>query len=424
LVAIWFFIILFELFIISKIVKYFLLSPVYIYIIFAIVSIIASVWYFYDYSPKFDLYHIDEISEKYFFEIIKKYMLALIYFMLGVIFYYDTVKRKSKLVFNRSFTHTLFVNINIDKKYIKYAAFLVLFIFGLYIFVYGKYIFVRKGYLIDVSKGFTLIIKVLTFLTSAFLGLTYKKNRIKSLVLFLLLMSISIGTGSRSVFLAVMVFIVVKFIAGGNNLRNKISFGVNIFLSFIFLSFLMNLRSLHAHGVIPYLKNIYEVKDFGKSIFFNLYYSLIYGVFITAQTLKHAVVNWHIIFTNINPLPGRFTDWYQYAAQMRLNIYAPFSLHGRVFTMGGWFTFLYFFITGIIFADLEKRVRRLLEKNKRIVAFMIVLLLALHIVYGFEYNMRSAIRYIYYSYLLLLMIYIFKEFKKMLIVKNTDNATQ
>jgi len=416
-------VILIEFLIIKKTLRFFLLSPVYIYILFSIASLVTSLWYFYDYSPKFDLYHIDEISEKYFLEVIAKYMWALIYFMFGVILYYEAAARKSKMIFNRSFTHTLFFDIKIDNKYTKYAVMLVLSVVGLYFLVYGNAILIRKEYLPKVNREFTLIIKVLTFLSAAFLGLIYKKNKLKSLVLFFLLITISIGTGSRSVFLAVMVFVLIKFISGGNNLSNKISFALNVLLSFVFLSYLMHLRSLDSHGVIPYLKNLTELKDFRESIFFNIYYSLVYGVYVTAQTIKKATLDWHIVFTNLNPLPGRFTDWYRYADQMRLNIFAPYSLHGRVFRTGGLFTFFYFLTTGIVFADLEKRIRRLLERNKRILAFMIVLLLALHIVYGFEYNMRSAVRYIYYAYFIIFTVYIFDDFKKWHVAKKTGNAT-
>jgi hypothetical protein len=40
----------------------------------------------------------------------------------------------------------------------------------------------------------------------------------------------------------------------------------------------------------------------------------------------------------------------------------------------------------------------------------------LHIVYAFEYNMRSAIRYFYYAFFLILIAYLFRE-----IIKNLPN---
>ena len=101
--------------------------------------------------------------------------------------------------------------------------------------------------------------------------------------------------------------------------------------------------------------------------------------------------------------------WYDYADKMRINRYIPYSLHGRVFKTGLIFTIFYFFITGLIFSYFEKKIRNLLNNRNRIFAFVLVIILVLHIVYAFEYNMRSAIRYFYYAFFLILIAYLFRD---------------
>jgi DMSO/TMAO reductase YedYZ heme-binding membrane subunit len=76
------------------------------------------------------------------------------------------------------------------------------------------------------------------------------------------------------------------------------------------------------------------------------------------------------------------------------------------------FSVIYFFITGLLFSYFESVVRKMFMDKNRILAFLIIILLVLHIVYAFEYNMRSAIRYFYYAFFILLMRYLYVQIKK------------
>ncbi len=105
---------------------------------------------------------------------------------------------------------------------------------------------------------------------------------------------------------------------------------------------------------------------------------------------------------------------------MRLTPYAPYSLHGRVFTMGKLFTIFYFFMTGLIFSFMERKVRVYLNNGNRVLAFIIILLLILHIVYGFEYNLRSAFRYIYYAIFIIFISYLLRLIKPYLLKKKSN----
>ena len=402
---------LFELYLILKIVRFFILSPVYLYIMFSVSSIITSIWYFEFYHPKFNLYNFDVIKSDYFFNVIKQYLAALASFNLGIIIYYIFSKRKTKLLFNRSFSDSLFINIKTKKNLIKKAGILLLIILFLYFYVYGKSIIIRNIYLPDVSRGGIIVIKILSFIEAVILGFAYKDNKTKSRLYLFILLLISMGTGSRTVFLTILVYVIIIFITHGNSLKNKIRLVINLIIAFIFLAYLIQFRSLHSHGVYPYLMSLGEVKNTIRGIMFNLYYSLVFGVYVTAKTLQEAPQNWHLIYISLHPLPGRTVGWYKHINEFKLNPFAPYSLHGTIFKMGKIFSFLYFFMTGIIFAYMEKKVRQYLSKNQRTIAFLITLLLLLHIVYGFEYPLRSAFRYIYYSYFVLIIAYLFNKFK-------------
>jgi hypothetical protein len=286
---------------------------------------------------------------------------------------------------------------------------------------YGKEIIIRSNYLPDISRAFTLIIKVLSFIEIILLGIAYRKYKFESVLYFLLIVLISLGTGSRVVFLFLLIYFSILFISQGNKTMNKIKFSINIFISILFLAYLMQLRGLSSHGILPYLKNLTAPEgNFLRDFYFNIYYSLIFGFYVTIRTLQEAQFDWNIIFISLNPLPGTLTGWYDYAETMRVNIFAPYTLHGRIFKMGMPFTICYFLTTGILFGLFEKKIRSFLNSGHRVLALVLLLLVILYIVYGFEYNLRSAFRYIYYALFVIFINYLYRLLKPYIIKKLSD----
>jgi hypothetical protein len=412
--------VLFLIFLLNRGLKYYLLSPVYIYILFSVLSLGLSTLYFYYYEPKISLFNLDKVSEGSFFSVIKMYLHALVAFLIGAVIYYDLSGKKNKLLFNKNFTEYLFIKYKSSSslKLEIIAPIMVFSIIGMYFLLYGNGIFIRDYYINEASRGLKIIIQLLSFITVIILGLLNEKSKVLSFSLFFLLITISIGTGSRNTFLYYIVYIVLLFLLGGNTFFNKSRLYVNLIFGFIFLSFLTGLRMLKSHGLIPYLSSITdEFNGETQNIAFNIYYSFIFGVYVTIGTLKKAVFDFGIVLTNLNPLPGRFTDWYKYADQMRLNIFAPFSLHGRVFKTGMIFTYIYFFFNGVIYMYFEKKIRYFLKDRKILLAILILIFLCLYIVFSFEYNMRSAVRMIYYAYFILLIRYLYLQVIKNLPTK-------
>lgn len=409
---------LFELYLVKKILKYFLLSPIYIYITFSTLSLITSVLYFYFFENKYSLYNLDFVSENSFLEVIKMYLIALNSFLLGTIIFYDLSTKKSKLLFNKSFTDSLFHKFSVPTNLLLMIRVLFALIIVLYFTAYGTDILIRNDYLPNTNRALIVIIKIFSFILILLLGILHQKNKMVSNFYLFLLILISLGTGSRTVFLFVITYFIILFISNGNTLKNKLVFSINLIISFLFLVYLMQLRGLPSHGIIPYLKNLSNLnQSFLGDFYFNIYYSLIFGTYVTIKTVQEAQFDWNIIFISINPLPGSMAGWYKYANDMRLNQFAPYSLHGRIFKMGIPFIITYFFMTGILFSYIEKKIRFYLVNGKKGLAFIIALLLTLHIIYGFEYNLRSAFRYIYYGLFIVLLEYLFGLIKPYLYKK-------
>ena len=205
-----------ELYFLHRILSYFLLSPIYLYTIFSLLSIIITVLYFYFYDNKFSLFNLDNVSEKDFLNTIKSYIMALIAFIGGVLVYYDFSKKKVRKAFNQSFTNSLFFKFKIPRNVLLVARILLLLIVILFLLTYGMGIFYRDEYLPDTNRALTTLIKILSFIEVIILGIAFNQYKRKSLFYFLLLILISIGTGSRAVFLFYFIYITILFISNGN----------------------------------------------------------------------------------------------------------------------------------------------------------------------------------------------------------------
>ncbi|MBT8273153.1 MAG: O-antigen polysaccharide polymerase Wzy, partial [Bacteroidia bacterium] len=352
--------------IVTRIYKYLILSPIYIYLIFNYLILILTVLYFYFYDDKFSFYNLDRVSNESFLYVLKFYMLANICFLVGCIIFYDLSKRKNKRVFNSKLDYTLFRKYILPKHLLSTASALVMIITFCYVLTYGKGIFIRGRYIPDFDyKVLISIAKILSFLVSIFLGLLYSKSRFKSVLYFIIVLLLTMSTGSRVTFLLLLIYLLVVFQTSGNTLKNKIRFFIQLIFAFIFMSFVLSLRTLDDHGLIPYFASIFDSESgIRNSIGFNTYYTFIFGFFATIGTINEAAQDWYIIYISLNPLPGGMIGWYKYAPDLRLNPFAPFTLHGQVFNMGITFTSLFFLILGLILAHFERIIRNYLVANQ------------------------------------------------------------
>lgn len=401
----------FEMFLVYKIVKFYILSQVYLYVLFYLFTLVLSSLYYFYYEDKINLYNFDSIKNDLFIQTLTFHLFALTAFLAGVIEYYDFSKKIKKLLFNQSFSNVLFFKYNLPKKINIGVSFLFFLIIILYASTYGIRIFYREEYLIEDGRALQTITKLLSFVLSILLAFNYSKNKYLSVFAFLILILLTMGTGSRIGFLYFIIYVFLIFQSQGNTLKNKIILFINLIFSFLFLSFIMTLRIGDAHGVFPYLATLFDSRgELYDSLIFNIYYSFIFGFFVSAKTILLNTPNWGNIFISLNPLTGNMAGWYDIAKNMRIYPIVPYSSNGEVFTMGYGFTFLFYFVLGTIVSHFDYKTRNLFAQGKRITGFIIVVLFLLYIVYSFEYNLRSSFRYIYYIYILLFIFSI--KFKK------------
>ncbi|WP_438961153.1 hypothetical protein [Nonlabens sp.] len=340
-------------------------------------------------------------------------MLAVLAFCVGVLFYYDFSKPNTRLTLNSSVSNVLKFSFSGNTDLLNTMTHIIFMVIILCCALsYGLEIFYRDDYIPTGNLIFVTVMKLASMVLTILLGLIYNQNRWLSFSYFLIIFMIALGTGSRLAAVYIVLYSLLIFLTGKSTLKNKLIFGLNIVLTFLFVCFLISLRPLEYHGLIPYVTSLIVTPEaFLDTIAFNFYYSFIFGIFVTAETITENAVDWNNIYVSVNPLPGKWIGWYDVAPKLRSNIHAPFSFNGEIFTFGKAFTIFFFIILGIVFSDLEYRMRWFFKHKKKLLGFLIAFLMALFILFSFEYNMRSTIRYIYYAYITILIHKMMNNYK-------------
>ncbi len=407
---IWFFLI-FCLYYVRGRTKFSLFSPLVLFYIFFLLSIVLSIAYHYwmPYDWKFNIAGTDRVNNAQLWASIDVFVRMIIYFSIGVLFY----KYAFNIRKNKRFKVDLKIKLPpIKTNYLVDAALGLIFFETILVSVlYGKQIFIRETYAVDYNKlGVMLLEYSLLFLM--FIGsLLYKEKRALSRIIVLFVTLLCIGFGSRMATIYLLVYFFVIFILFLNK-RQKFFYVLNgIPLVLLFFGYNLSLRFSKTHGLGPYLYLPFsDSSEIIKNTFFNIYYTLIFGVFATIKTLAKYPFNYDYLMTSLNPAPGFLTDWYIIFKKLRINHYAPFTGIGEIFSYPT-IAFFFYFIVGMIFSHSERIIQRLFMNKKIGPGFILFLLTSAFIPFSFEYNLRSSVRFLYYALIFMMMLSIFSKIK-------------
>ena len=136
--AVLFVIFLGLIFFLFKVLRYLIISPTYIYLIFNVVVVILTVPYFYFYDNKFSIAEVDWIMAKDFWSVLNMYLIANIAFIFGFLLYHQVSTPKIRNLYKSDLNHKLFTKYIIPEYFIKIAYTLTLLVVVCYLFTYGK----------------------------------------------------------------------------------------------------------------------------------------------------------------------------------------------------------------------------------------------------------------------------------------------
>lgn len=382
-----------------------IISPVDMFVLFFITVIVLNYLYiYYPEDQKFNMYNLDVLNEKKFCKQMNVFLRMMTLFLTGVLIY--TWRNKNFLkVSSKKIEIFNIENMTINNEVLKHVMLVLLCLCCvLVVFDLGFDLFYRVNYIPQKSSAFKSIYTILLIVLSILAAISYDKYRTASTLSIVVVLLIGIGLGSRMATVNLTVFVFTySFLLKSKVAKFKYFL---IWMPVIVLFFGYNIalrKESNTHGIVPYLGIIIDKPEvIFKNTLFNIYYTFIFGFVATSQTIKLYHENLSNLLTCINPLPGSLTNWYLFAQKMRINKYAPYTAIGELANFP-FFSFFYYIFLGYYFSLCDFYIKTLVIAKKYLAPAIVIILLDLFIMFSFEYNLRSSVRYLYYSALVVFL---------------------
>lgn len=220
--------------------------------------------------------------------------------------------------------------------------------------------------------------------------------RFLSLMILASYIAFFFGSGSRRLAMIPILVMVGVFLARRTRMTGLL-LAASAALSLYLIRLPLYLRALPEHGILPYLEHFSGFFEYGvgwDSIGRNVLIS--FGI-IGATAYQQPAIDRDVFWTSINPATGSAAGWYEYADQMRINIYTPYAGIGELGNHGMAYVVLYCFAAGIILALGDRAVIRFMERGHGVLSLALVGLAGLFYLYSVQYNLRSSTRMLFYG---------------------------
>jgi hypothetical protein len=355
-------------------------------------------------DEKFSIAAVDYISDKKFWAVIEVFVRMLIYFLIGVLIYKYLLNVRKNPPLNLNIRIKL-PSFNSNTLIAASLGIVVMDLILLY-YTYGADIFYREKYHSNHNTLLTMLLEYSLLFLVFIGGVLYKGQKFYSVLLALFVILLCIGFGSRMATIYLMIYLFTIFIlyVKKKNKKYFVIFAIPLLLIFFGYNLSLRFNDEYGHGIIPYLNLPFVSPEvIWENTIFNIYYTLIFGVYATAKTLSKYPEGYNYLITSLNPAPGGMTDWYVIFKRLRVTPYMPFAGIGEIFSFPKIAVVFYIFI-GMYFSHIEKKIYQLLEKRNFVAGFILFLLTCAFIPYSFEYNLRNSVRFIYYSMFFLILI--------------------
>lgn len=220
--------------------------------------------------------------------------------------------------------------------------------------------------------------------------------RFISVVILVSYVAFFFGSGSRRLAMIPILVMVGVFLARRTRVTG-LMLALSAALSLYLIRLPLYLRALPEHGIFPYLQHFPGFFDYAvgwDSIGRNVLIS--FGI-IGATAYQQPSIHRDVFWASVNPATGSAAGWYEYADQMRINIYTPYAGIGELGNHGIGYVVAYCFIAGIILALGDRAVIRFMDRGHGVLSLALVGLAGLFYLYSIQYNLRSSTRMLLYG---------------------------
>jgi hypothetical protein len=220
---------------------------------------------------------------------------------------------------------------------------------------------------------------------------------------------IEFSAASRS--LGILLMIIFMFWASTTvskfNFFARVSIG--IYLGGVGVSQALYLRSQENHGLFPHLEQL-SVNGFSSSAFGNVVGTFLVIIPVTLLGLQVPTPN-NYLFTSFNPLPGRWTDWYEIAGNLLLNPWTPTGSIAQLHNLGVVQETITWIVLGFVLGLIGKFSSKL-DNNKlvKLISMALILSASLQLL---QYSVRAGLRFVYADILFISVVNLYYRKKKL-----------
>lgn len=330
-------------------------------------------------------------------------VVSILFFRASVLLLLGSVLSNLKLF---TFAHKQLV-IKIASKssesiYSKRVFFSLSFILIVFVFMNLNEILSRESYLFvsagSVSGAIRYLIPLIG-IVSAWMTIR-SANKFLHFGNYITCILIEFSAASRSLGILLMLF----FVFWSSNTLSKIYFfariSIGIYLGGIGISQALFLRSQENHGLLPHFEQLMENGISGSTI------GIVVGTFLVIIPVTffglQVPTPSNYILTSVNPLPGRFTNWYEISGTLLLNPWTPTGSIAQLHNLGVFQESLIWLSLGFILGMLGKFSSR--SGTPLIVSLISVALVLSASLQFLQYSLRAGMRFIYVDILFLLLV--------------------
>ncbi len=237
----------------------------------------------------------------------------------------------------------------------------------------------------------------LSIAAMAVLGYVWATGRFRAWVAFALLLYIFtfFGLGSRQLALIPVLFSVGMFAAKPSR-SSRLAILLSCILAFYLIGLPLEFRELSSHGILPYAAALPDIVK-GEHPWAATSQNILISFPLIGFTAFRMTFPLRDLFVSVSPLPGGRAGWYDIASFHRLNAYTPAAGLGELANAGWVATVIVCLLIGATLAWLDVRSKLHTAKGRQMLGLAIVMVSSLFLLFFVQYNLRSAIRLLYYA---------------------------
>lgn len=233
----------------------------------------------------------------------------------------------------------------------------------------------------------------------ATLGFEGRLTKIGGVLVTLGFFILTFSLATRLMALVPVLFAVGACCAQPGSRSARILFYGGILAAPILLPVPLILRNLGEQGLVPFISVMRSglVLFKNRSVLGTVLGNVLASFPLTTYVGHRAPLRLSVLLTCLNPMPGKFTDWYETIPTVLVNSFTPFNTVGMLMNYGALIGGGFYIVVGFYFSHLDWKIRQGLCRGQVLRSLVLFGFSALFLPMTMQYPLRMACRFVYYA---------------------------